>query len=69
MIKRIYGIIGLIGSSEGRYTEDVTIKFEAEGENTDVTLKLFEDEISCSVKHNELKTFKSTGDEVNLIEW
>ena len=43
--------------------------FEAEGENTTVTLKLFEDEISCSVKHNELKTFKSTGDEVNLIEW
>lgn len=35
-----YGIIGLIGSSEGRYTEDVTIKFEAEGENYKLTVSM-----------------------------
>lgn len=35
-----YGNIGLIGSDLGRYTEDVIVKFEADGENYKLTVSL-----------------------------
>ena len=43
--------------------------FEADGEDGNVSIKLFDSKISADVKHNALKTFKSTGDEVNILEW
>lgn len=48
--------------------ETVIRAYEANGENTDVKIKLFNKEILTEFSHNQVKTFKGN-DEVNIIEW
>lgn len=43
--------------------------YEINGENTDVSVKLFGKEIKTVLGHNEIKTFSSTGKALNLTEW
>ena len=42
--------------------------YEANGENADAKIKLFNKEIATEFSHNEVKTFKAL-EEVNMIEW
>lgn len=48
--------------------ETVIRAYEANGNNINVEIKLFDEEITAEFAHNEVKTFKSK-DEVNMIEW
>lgn len=43
--------------------------YEMNGENTSVSVKLFDKIISTDISHNEVKTFTDDGAELNLIEW
>lgn len=48
--------------------ETVIRAYEANGNNTNAKIKLFDKEITAEFAHNEVKTFKGC-DEVNMIEW
>jgi len=48
--------------------ETVIRAYEANGNNTNAKMKLFDREIIADFAHNEVKTFKGN-DEVNMIEW
>lgn len=51
-------------------SEEPVIRFcEMNGENGTVSMELFGKKIETSVGHNEIKTFRADGTEVNLIEW
>ncbi len=50
--------------------EDTVVRFyETEGEEEEVSIELFGKTIKTLVAHNEIKTMKMDGTEVNLIEW
>lgn len=50
--------------------EEPVVRFcEMNGKDGKVSLRLFDKAIDTSVAHNEIKTFKMDGTEVNLIEW
>ena len=39
------------------------------GCDTEMSLKLFGNEIKSDITHNEIKTFNNKGKELDLIEW
>jgi alpha-mannosidase len=43
--------------------------YEADGMDENVSMCIFDKEIHTSIAHHEIKTFKTDGTEVNLIEW
>lgn len=43
--------------------------YETDGVETYVSVELFGKKIETAVAHNEIKTFNTNGDELNLIEW
>ena len=50
-------------------TGDVLRFCEMNGGQEEVTITLFDETIKTMVQHNEIRTFRSDGTEVNLIEW
>ena len=60
-------IVTAVKQAEG--SEEIVLRaYEANGENTDAKIKLFDKETKVHFAHNEVKTFKGN-DEVNMIEW
>ncbi len=55
---------------QGEDSEDAVIRFcEMNGKDENVSISLFDRTIDSAVGHNEIKTYKIDGTEVNLIEW
>ncbi|MGM9682996.1 MAG: alpha-mannosidase [Eubacteriales bacterium] len=55
---------------ESETGEDKIIRFyEMNGCDTEVSIKLFGNEIKSDISHNEIKTFNDKGKELDLIEW
>lgn len=42
--------------------------YEADGVGEEVLMSIFGKELNTEISHNEIKTFKTDGTEVNLIE-
>ena len=49
--------------------KDVVRFYETDGKNTTVSLNIFDKKIVTDISHNEIKTLRTDGTEVNLIEW
>lgn len=49
--------------------KDVVRMYEMNGDNTTVSVRLFDKIIKTEISHNEVKTFADNGDELDLIEW
>lgn len=49
-------------------SENIVRFFEANGQNTNVTVKLFDKTVRSEILHNQVKTFTENGKEINLIE-
>ena len=61
-------IVSAVKQSEADDSNIIRV-YEMNGCDTEMSLKLFGNEIKSDITHNEIKTFNNKGKELDLIEW